>query len=150
MSNGMTYEEYLRERGSLTCRMTGVSMLPLFREGRDVFTVRRKEPSERCRPGDVVLYRRPPGHYVLHRVIRVRDTDYVILGDNCVLRESGIRDGDILGIMTGFIRKGKTHTVREIPYRLYSLLMVRMGWLRVFLKRCRLLAGRIVKKVIHA
>ena len=133
----MDYESYLAEHDTLTYRMTGVSMLPLLREGRDLFTVRRKEAGEKCRPGDVVLYRRPPSHYVLHRVMKVRNEDYVILGDNCIAREYGIRDEDILGIMTGYIRKGTAHSTGELPYRLYSFLMLHAGGLRIFLKRCR-------------
>ena len=131
----MDYESYLAEHESLTYRMTGVSMLPLLREGRDLFIVHRKEAGEKCRPGDVVLYRRPPSHYVLHRVMNVRDGDYVILGDNCIAREYGIRDEDILGIMTGYIRKGKTHTTGEFPYRMYTFLMLRLSGVRIFLKR---------------
>ena len=133
----MDYESYLAEHDTLTYRMTGVSMLPLLREGRDLFIVRRKEAGEKCRPGDVVLYRRPPSHYVLHRVMEARDGDYVILGDNCIAREYGIRDEDILGIMTGYIRKGAAHSTEELPYRLYAFLMLRLSSLRIFLKRCR-------------
>ena len=51
-------------------------MLPLLREGKDLFTVRKKGP-ERCKKGDVALYRRGDA-CVLHRVIEVRPDDYVI------------------------------------------------------------------------
>ena len=125
-------------------------MLPLLREGRDLFTVRRKDPGERCRPGDVVLYRRPPNHYVLHRVMQIRNEDYVILGDNCIAREYGIRDEDILGVMTGYVRKGKTHSTEELPYRLYAFFMLRLSSLRVFLKRGGLKVRRIAGRIIHA
>ena len=146
----MDYESYLAEHDSLTYRMTGVSMLPLLREGRDLFTVRRKEPGEKCRPGDVVLYRRPPNHYVLHRVMKIRNEDYVILGDNCIAREYGIRDEDILGVMTGYVRKGKTHSTEELPYRLYAFFMLRLSSLRVFLQRGGLKVRRIAGRIIHA
>ncbi len=146
----MDYESYLAEHDSLTYRMTGVSMLPLLREGRDLFTVRRKEPGERCRPGDVVLYRRPPSHYVLHRVMKVRSEDYVILGDNCIAREYGIRDEDILGIMTGYIRKGTAHSTGELPYRLYTFLMLHASGVRIILKRCRGKIRSLAKRKSHA
>ena len=146
----MDYESYLAEHDSLTYRMTGVSMLPLLREGRDLFTVRRKEPGERCRPGDVVLYRRPPSHYVLHRVMQVRNEDYVILGDNCIAREYGIRDEDILGVMTGYVRKGKAHSTKELPCRLYTFLMLHAGSLRIFLKRCGSKIRKIAGRIVHA
>ncbi len=94
----------------------------------------------------MVLYRRPPDQYVLHRVIEVRPEDYVILGDNCFSREYGITDGDILGVMTGFVRGGKTHSVDERGYRLYSALWMKTERLRVFLKKAVRKARRLLKK----
>ena len=90
----MTYEEYLEKNNTLTYTNVGVSMMPLLRQGRDLFTVTKKT-GRRCKAGDVVLYRRPPNKYVLHRIIAVRPNDYVILGDNCIGREYGIKDKSV-------------------------------------------------------
>ena len=115
----ISFDEYLETHGSLTYTNVGTSMLPLLRQGKDHFTVERKG-AERCKAGDVVLYRRPPDRYVLHRVVEVRPDDYVILGDNCVAKEYGIKDEDILGVMTGYVRDGKTHSVTEPGYQRYT------------------------------
>ena len=122
-------------------------MLPLLRQGRDLFVVEKRGPG-RLKAGDVVLYRRPPDKYVLHRIVEVREKDYVILGDNCVNREYGITDDDILGVMTGFVRDGKQHTVTERGYRLYRFLWLHGAPVRVFLKKAvwRVKAG--IKKVL--
>ena len=133
MSNSVSIQEYLARNGSMTYTNVGVSMLPLLRQGKDLFTVQKKSPA-RCRVGDVVLYRRGD-KYVLHRVVEVRENDYVILGDNCVNREPGVTDDDIIGVMTGFVRGGKEHLVSETGYRLYSALWLRTEKPRVFLKR---------------
>ena len=135
MNNSISYEEYLAQNGSMTYTNVGVSMLPLLRQGRDLFILEKKGP-ERCRVGDVVLYRRGE-KYVLHRVVEVREKDYVILGDNCVAREYGIKDDDVIGVMTGFVRSGKEHSVTDFGYRLYSALWLRTEKPRVFLKRGR-------------
>ena len=119
----------------MTYTNVGVSMLPLLRQGRDLFILEKKGP-ERCRVGDVVLYRRGE-KYVLHRVVEVREKDYVILGDNCVAREYGITDDDVIAVMTGFVRSGKEHSVTDFGYRLYSALWLRTEKPRVFLKRGR-------------
>lgn len=108
-------------------------MLPLLREGKDLFFLEKKG-AERCRAGDVVLYRRKR-QYVLHRVIEVREKDYVILGDNCTAKEYGIQDGDILAVMTSFIRSGREHSVKEFAYRVYSFVWLKIAPLRIFLKR---------------
>lgn len=119
----MTYEEYLEKNGEMIYRNRGVSMLPLLKEGRDLFKVCKKG-AERCSKYDVILYRRPPESYVLHRVIKVCGSGYIVLGDNCVNKETGITDDDIIGVMTGFVRKGKEHSTEETWYRLYSRLIV--------------------------
>lgn len=38
----ITYEEYLEKNGSMTYSNVGVSMMPLLKQGRDLFTVRKK------------------------------------------------------------------------------------------------------------
>ena len=147
METGLSYEEYLDKYQRLVRTNVGVSMLPLLRQGRDLFIVEKRGPG-RLKAGDVVLYRRPPDKYVLHRIVEVREKDYVILGDNCVNREYGITDDDILGIMTGFVRDGKQHTVTERGYRLYRFLWLHGAPVRVFLKKAvwRVKAG--IKKVL--
>ncbi len=140
----LSFEEYLDRNGSLTYTNVGVSMMPLLRQGRDLFTVRKKGP-ERCKAGDVVLYKRPPDSYVLHRVIEVLPDSYVILGDNCVAKETGIRDEDIIGVMTGFVRGGREHSTDETGYRLYSAVWMRSAGLRVAAKK----AVQRLKKLIR-
>ena len=125
----------------------GTSMLPLLRPGRDLFIVEKRGASP-LRAGDVVLYRRPPDRYVLHRIVEVREKDYVILGDNCVNREYGITDGDILGVMTGFVRGGKQHSVTERGYRLYTWLWLHTESGRMLVKRALILLRAGAKKLL--
>ena len=107
-------------------------MLPLLRQGKDLFFIEKKG-AERCKVGDVVLYRRKR-QYVLHRIIEVRPDDYVILGDNCTLKEYGIKDSDILAIMTSFIRNGREHSVNELAYKIYSFVWLKLAPIRIFLR----------------
>ena len=132
----MSIERYLADNGKLIYTNKGRSMLPLLREGRDMFIITKKYP-KRCKVGDVVLFRRGKD-YVLHRVVDVRDKDYVILGDNCITHEAGITDNDILGLMTGFVRNGQEHSINELGYRLYVYVWMKTAVLRIF-----------VKKVVH-
>ena len=143
--NKVSYEEYLAQNGTMTYSNVGVSMMPLLKQGRDLFTVRKKG-KKRCEKYDVVLYRRPPSSYVLHRVIQVREKDYVILGDNCINKEYGITDADMIGIMTAYIHKGKKHTVDELGYRLYSHIWVDFAPVRILLLRIKLKLKRLIKR----
>ena len=125
-------EKYLSEQGRIISTNVGVSMLPLLRQGKDLFFIEKKG-AERCRVGDVVLYRRKC-QYVLHRVIEVRPEDYVILGDNCYVKEYGIKDSDILAVMTSFIRNGREHSVNELAYKIYSFVWLKLAPIRIFLR----------------
>ena len=107
-------------------------MLPLLRQGKDLFFVEKKG-AERCKVGDVVLYCRKR-QYVLHRIIEVRPEDYVIMGDNCTSKEYGIKDSDILAVMTSFIRNGKEHNVKELAYKIYSFVWLKTIPIRIFLR----------------
>ena len=126
-------EKYLSEQGRVISANVGVSMLPLLREGKDLFFIEKKGVG-RCKVGDVVLYRRKR-QYVLHRIIEVRAEDYVMLCDNCAVKEYGITDSDILAVMTSFIRNGREHSVNELVYRVYSFVWLKLAPMRIFLKR---------------
>lgn len=142
--NNTTYEEYLEEFGELTYSNVGISMLPMLKQGRDLFTVKKKT-AERCRKYDVVLYRRPPDQYVLHRVVRVREKDYVICGDNCYNLEYGITDDDIIGVLTSFIHKGRKITADNKLYRLYARIWCSLFRIRRILMKIKFRLKRTEK-----
>ena len=137
-----TYEEYLKRYGSLTYKNTGTSMLPLLKQGRDAFIVRAVGEYETCKKWDVVLYKRPPESYVLHRVVRVLGNSYDILGDNCIGIERNIPKGAVIGVMTGFIRNGKKYEADNRLYKLYVLFWCKPYRIRILMKKyCYFTAG---------
>lgn len=134
MRRKSTFEEQLDQYGYCSYYTVGSSMLPLLRPRKDL--VHLKKPSGRLKCYDVALFRRANGQYVLHRIIKVRESDYVFLGDNQIHREYGIRDSQILGVMTGFTRNGKFRATDALWYRFYvfawrGLYPLRYLWRRV-------------------
>ena len=118
MANKSTFEEELERTGKLVYTNVGDSMMPLIRQDKDLLIIEKK-PEGRLKKYDVPLYRRDSGQYVLHRILKVRDQDYVICGDNRWKREYGITDRHIIGVLTGIVRDGKTVSVNDKGYRLY-------------------------------
>ena len=110
--------EKLASGGTVTFTPHCTSMLPMLRDGKDVVVLSR--PSGRLGLYDVSLYRRDNGQYVLHRVVDYGSAGtYVMCGDNQFKREKGIRDDQIIAVMTGFCRKGVTYTPASVRYRAY-------------------------------
>ena len=146
----MKFEEVLNEKGYLVYYTVGVSMLPLLRQKKDIVIIEAKG-KERCRKYDAVLFKRG-GKYVLHRILKVRPDDYVIVGDNQYIREYGVTDEQILGIMTRLIRNGKEISVRNKWYLLYVHLWcdfypIRAGIL--FAKACTGKGLRRLRRVLE-
>ena len=113
-----TFEELLQRDGYLVYTNVGTSMLPLLRQRKDLIEIRKKDPDKRCRKYEAVLYKRGQ-KYILHRILKVRPRDYVIVGDHCIWPEYGITDNQILGVMTRVIRDGKPINCTDWKYRLY-------------------------------
>ena len=64
--------------------VTGVSMRPFLRAGDFVYV---ELPGEKIRKGDILLFQRPNGQYILHRVVKCRKDGYLMLGDSQLERE---------------------------------------------------------------
>lgn len=97
----------------------GTSMLPMLREERD--SVVLSPAPQRLRKYDLPLYQRDNGAYILHRVTAVGET-YTCIGDNQFVYEHGVRQDQVVAVVTGFRRKGRDHTVTEPGYRFYCRL----------------------------
>lgn len=93
----------------------GISMKPMLYVNRDLVII--SVPQGRLQPYDVALYRRGSA-YVLHRVIQVREKYYLIRGDN-TYRLEVVPDSAVIGVLTGFKRKGKDYSVQDPAYRRY-------------------------------
>ena len=115
-----SFEEELEQNGTLVFPNKGTSMMPLLRQNRDLMVIEKRGP-ERLRKYDAVLYKRGE-KYVMHRILKVRDRDYWIVGDHCRVGES-VRDEQILGVLKQVVRDGRTITAEDPAYRRY----VRLG-----------------------
>ena len=129
-----TVEEVLASQGYYVSTTVGNSMRPLLRTRKDSVEIRPVQG--RLKRLDVPLYRQGE-KLILHRVVKVTESGYVICGDNCDGKER-VSDEQIVGVMTAFYRGDKHHTVDEKGYRLYSRV-----WVALYPARW------IVLKVLH-
>ncbi len=115
----------------------GTSMLPLLRQGKD--SVALVSPSS-PRRGDILLYRRADGAYVLHRLVKIRrGGELVFSGDNHMMVESGIEKESILAAVAAVYREDKRIEKKAPLGCLYRGVMVHRPCKYVFLLIRRML-----------
>ncbi len=103
----------LVQRGAaipVTIPLMGTSMMPLIRYEKDPVTILPlRRPLER---GDIVLFRREDGAFVVHRVYRLSEDGSRVQtwGDNCLTPDRPVACSEVLGLVVSMNRRG-----REIP-----------------------------------
>ena len=113
--------------------ISGSSMYPFLHHRRD--TVYLSKVAGPLKVGDMILYRRPSGQYVLHRIIRAGQGKYDLRGDRQTVIEPGIRDSQILAVVTAVRRDGKLLRSGDRIWDFYEKSWIRMVRLRPWLIR---------------
>ena len=112
-------KEKLAAGQTVTFSPMGVSMLPMLRQKLD--SVVLSAAPDKLKKYDLPLYQRDNGRYILHRVIEAGNT-YTCCGDNQFVFEKGIRDDQIIAVVSGFYREGKYCSTDDPAYRAYCRL----------------------------
>ena len=110
----------------------GGSMRPFLSEEDTVYLAPVSSPP---RSGDIILYRRPCGRYILHRVYRVKNGSYSMLGDSQSQPEHGISSDQLLAIAVAADRRGKRIYPTSPVWRCYACVWRRSVRLRKLLFR---------------
>lgn len=112
-------EQLLTDGKTIKIKPQGYSMYPLFVPGRDEACIERTDFSSLKR-GDVILYRRDKSILVLHRIWKITDNSFYMVGDNQTEIEGPLRANQVRGKLIGFVRNGKFVTVNNPFYRFLS------------------------------
>ena len=138
------FEDVIERDGKLVYTNVGDSMRPLIRQGKDLIII--EKPQGRLKKYDVPLYKRDSGQYVMHRILKVRENDYVICGDNRYSKEYGITDKHIIGVLTAIVRDGKEISMTDWKYKAYIHLWCDLFPVRAFVLKLRSIPRRIKRK----
>ena len=130
-------ERSIKELGYAVVPITGTSMLPLLKEGRDLVELESCS-QERLKKGDVVLYKKNDGTLVLHRIIKTENREFfTVLGDHQFNNDEWVNKNQIIAVACGFFIKGRYVNEKTRWYRLYKKI-----WL------CNLNVRRIILAVL--
>lgn len=156
-----SFEDILVRDGKLIYTNVGTSMMPLLRQRQDILVITAKT-EERLHLWDVPLFRRSNGQYVMHRVIWVGKDGYVMCGDNQWRPEFGVKEGQILGILEGVVRReadGSSHLLPVRPsaehprvplrYRLYVFIWCFFYPIRALILMCKQSGPRVLGRIIR-
>ena len=111
--------EFLEQGKDVTINAKGNSMRPILVDRRDFLTLSPCD-SEKLSVGDVVLFKRDNGVYVVHRIVEKENGNYIMMGDGQVNRETGIRPDQVLAQMTSFVRNGRFISCDNKGYKCYT------------------------------
>lgn len=142
-------EEQLRKGFPVSAFTEGDSMEPLLYEARTHVLIAplRGELSV----GELPIFKRQDGVFIIHRIIGKDEGFYYTRGDNCLYGEKVPKDA-VLGVVVEIFRKGKHIPMTDKRYLRYVKLWnflypLRRIWYlnRSLLRRIRKRAKRIVK-----
>lgn len=113
----------MSQKGQYVSLTRGVSMNPMLRHHRDMIIV--CPVTKPLKKYDIPLYMRENSDdLVLHRILKVRENDYIIRGDNTYSLEYVPKDY-VIGVLKEFYRDGKyINCETNLKYRIYSVLVV--------------------------
>ena len=118
----------LEETETVPLVISGSSMTPFLVHGRD--TVYLSKVTVPLKRGDMILYRRDSGAYILHRIFRAEGDTYTLVGDAQTMLEPGIRADQVLAVVTAVRRKGKLLKKDSFWWDFFEKVWIRMVPLR--------------------
>lgn len=129
----------------VTLKLDGESMRPLIRKHKDSLTV---VPVYRpLKKGDIVLFTRFDGAYVIHRVWKIKGETVITLGDACVDFDAPMPVSSVWGIAVREERNGKIFGLDSALSRAFGRLWMLTRPVRSFWRKILRIGVRIVRRL---
>ena len=141
---GPVMQTLLSDNSPVKITVTGNSMYPLLRSGRDeVVLTRCANPKK----GDIVFYKRNTGEYILHRIVGKKNGAFYLAGDAEVKKEYPILPEQIIGTAVSITSRGREisckNPIYSLYYRLWTLLLPRRAdFIHIYMKIRAITGGR--------
>lgn len=147
VDTGVLLEEYrtlLETVDTLPLLISGNSMTPFLAHGRDtVYLTKVDRPLKR---GDIVLYRRKSGAYILHRICAVHGDSFSMVGDAQTGIERGISPEQIFAVVCSAERKGRRQAPGCFWWDFFAKIWVRVIPARPILMRTYGVLSRALRR----
>ncbi len=144
MNEISTFELEVKKHGRIIYHNVGDSMLPILKEHQDLAVI--EKITRKLKRYDVVLYKRLSGQYVLHRILKIKNGNYGLCGDNRYKIEYPVYPEQIIGVLTGIVHNKRLLKISSLRYKTYVLFWCRLFYLRICILKIKRLFK--TKKVI--
>lgn len=138
------YRVLLKTVDNLPLLISGSSMTPFLVHGRD--TVYLSGIDRPLKRGDIVLYRRKSGAYVLHRIYSIEGDTFSMVGDAQTVIERGILKEQIFAVVHSARRKGKYQETGCFWWDFFEKIWIRMVPVRPGVMYAYSLLSRLIRR----
>lgn len=136
----MVCELLAEGKTSVPVPVAGSSMTPFLHDGDMVYLDR---PEGELKKADIVLYTRPSGQYILHRIVKVNaDGSFIMLGDAQTDRERIKSEKQIHGRVVRAVHRGRQIGPDSLRWKFFATV-----WIWVWPWRRRIMS--LVAKLKH-
>ena len=133
--------ELVNEGREVVLTVTGSSMSPFLIHQRDAVMLGKMMTSPQR--GDIVLFRREDDSYVVHRVRKVSDEGYYMIGDGQTETEGPVPRKRLCAIVTKVRRKSQWFGSNDVRWRFFASVWLAIIPLRKFLVK----AWRMIERI---
>ena len=109
----------ISEGKTVSISAKGYSMNPFITHLKDQITL-GPWTDEQIREGAVVLVKDIRGLYLVHRIIKRDGDTLTLMGDGNIGIIETAHVNNVIALMIGVIKKGRTYSVKSLRWRLYS------------------------------
>lgn len=135
----------LTEQGKeVSLLISGNSMSPFMVHQRD--TICFKKPDRELRKGDMVFYQRMNGQFIMHRIWKVKEDGFYIVGDAQQEIEGPVAREQIFAVITKVKRKGKWIGPGNFWWEFFEHVWINVVPIRRYLRAGYSMICRIIKR----
>lgn len=122
-----------RDITALPLVVSGNSMSPFLVHGRDTVYLSRFDG--KVEKGDILLYKRDNGSYILHRVFAADKDCYTMVGDGQTYLEKNVRKDQIVAVATAVKRKGRILKKGDFCWEFFRKVWIRLVTARPYMAK---------------
>lgn len=113
--------EAFNSNKSFTFPVKGTSMRPLLKSG-DTVTIIKVDNN--IKKGDIVFYKRDDNTFVLHRIRKIKNNIYYIVGDHQTKLEE-VKYDQFIGVVINYKKTNKDniYNMKGVKYNLYKFIV---------------------------